>query len=88
MHLAQIRVALDACDRRDAALALQALETTHAAVAPLLVGREGSSLLQRCSAALRRVIRPGSSGPADSPVKKLFAMARKQDAARKAQGGG
>jgi hypothetical protein len=70
MSVPQIRVALAGCDRRDAALALQNLDTVHAAVAPLLVGEKGGSAFDRCASALKAIIRPLT--PAEKKKNSLF----------------
>jgi hypothetical protein len=86
MSLPQIQAALRACDRRDAMLALQHLETTHAGNAPLLVGKEGRTAFEKCAGYLRNIISPKSaSATASTAFKKLFALARRQDVERKAK---
>jgi hypothetical protein len=87
MSLPQIQAALRACDRRDAMLALQHLETTHAGNAPLLVGKEGRTAFEKCAGYLRNIIAPKSAKSTASTVfKKLFALARNQDIERKVKG--
>jgi hypothetical protein len=79
LSIPQIRVALDACDRRDAALAIQNLETTHAAVAPLMVSKGGASVFEKCGDYLRGIISPKRKV---SPFKRLMARAMDQQAQR------
>jgi hypothetical protein len=56
LSLPQLREAVAACDRRDAALAMQALDTAHAANAPFHAGREGVTMYDKTVAFLRSVI--------------------------------
>jgi hypothetical protein len=58
MPLAVIWTCLDACDRRDAGMALNNLDTTHAAVAPLMIGEEGKKIYDASHSFFSRIYRP------------------------------
>lgn len=85
MALPQIQAALAACDRRDAALALQTLHVTHAANAPLLVGKDGSNVLQKCVSYLKRMIAPQSRETSKSEEGSVFKMLLSRAYATKAK---
>lgn len=87
MSLPQIRAALAACDRRDAAVALQTLECVHAAAAPL-AHKDGQSVFKRVADRLRSLIlaKPhDGKATGRNAYKAMLAMAKAQDAARKVQ---
>lgn len=83
MAVPQIRLALIACDKRDAAFALQSLEVAHAAAAPIHCGKEGRPIFEKCVNYLRAIILPSSKPVArENAFKKLSQKAKAQDAAR------
>jgi hypothetical protein len=92
MPLAQIQAALAAVDRRDAGLALMAMQGAHVAYAPLVVGREGSGAFDKFVAALRGVISPRKKSAKNSDqgevamFKLLKAVAMKNSIAAKTIG--
>ena len=58
MPLCQIQACLSGVDRRDATLALIAMQGAHAAHAPLAVGKDGTSVFERFYGAMKRAMSP------------------------------
>lgn len=57
LSIPQIREGLAACDRRDANIALQQLDTIYSAVAPIAVGDKGMPAYKQCFNFLMRPFR-------------------------------
>jgi len=70
LPLPVIQLGINACNRRDAALALQNLDCTHSAVAPLMVGKEGQDAYNRCFRALSLIVSPSKALSAISGLMK------------------